>query len=262
MTRWKEGDRVVSLFRPKWQDGTPTAAMVEASLGGPLPGVLAEYRLFPEDGLVRTPDTLTDSEASTLPIAALTAWFALVENGRLAAGETVVLQGTGGVSLFGLQIAKALGARTLITTGSASKRDRLQTLGADAILERSNHEPWEKAVLAQTGGRGADHIIEVAGGANLQASIHALTIGGHIALVGFLAGKTLDASAPTLMMKQGRIWGVAVGHRRAFERMLAAFAEHSIHPIIDQTYAFDQIPEAFQHLSRGAFGKLVIQVAS
>jgi len=258
VSEFQVGDRVTGLFRPEWQDGVPTAGMLAASLGGPLPGVLSELFLLPAHGLVCTPDAFTDEEASTLPIAALTAWFALVENGRLEAKQWVGIEGTGGVSLFGFQIAKALGARTVVISGREDKLKRMLELGTDAVVLRTPGKPWDEEVLSATTGEGVDHFLETAGGKSIQQAINVLRMGGHIAQIGFLEDKQLAFSAPSLMMKQGRLWGVTVGHRRAFERMLTAFEQYGIHPLIDRTYSFAETPDAFTHLKRGAFGKIVV----
>jgi NADPH:quinone reductase-like Zn-dependent oxidoreductase len=260
VTDLRVGDRVTGLFRPEWQDGVPTETMLAASRGGPLPGVLAELVVFPVHGVVRTPDTLTDDEASTLPIAALTAWFALVENGRLEPGQWVGLEGTGGVALFGFQIAQALGARTVVITGSEHKAARVRTLGADAVVLRKPGRSWTGEVVSATGGVGVDHFLETAGGQSVQHAIDSLRMGGHISQIGFLEDKQLRFSAISLMMKQAKLWGVTVGHRRAFERMIAVFAQHQIHPIIDQRYPFAETPNAFLHLRRGALGKIVVHI--
>jgi NADPH:quinone reductase-like Zn-dependent oxidoreductase len=209
-------------------------------------------------GVVRTPDVLTDEEASTMPIAALTAWFALAENGRLEAKQWVGIEGTGGVSLFGFQIAKALGARTVVISGSEDKLKRVLELGADAVVLRTPGKPWDEEVLGATAGEGVDHFLATAGGKSIQQAINVLRMGGHIAQIGFLEDKQLAFSATSLMMRQGRLWGVTVGHRRAFERMLSAFEQHGIHPVIDRTYSFAETPDAFLHLKRGAFGKIVV----
>jgi NADPH:quinone reductase-like Zn-dependent oxidoreductase len=257
---FKVGDRVTGLFRPEWQDGVPTAEMLAASLGGPLQGVLSEQVVFSAHGVVRTPDVLTDEEASTLPIAALTAWFALVENGGLQKKQWVGIEGTGGVSLFGFQIAKALGARTVAISASEEKLKRMLELGADAAVLRTPGKAWDQEVLAATAGEGVDHFLEIAGGKTIQQAINVLRMGGHIAQIGFLEEKQLTFSAPSLMMKQGRLWGVTVGHRRAFEHMLTAFDQHGIRPIIDRTYTFAETPDALFHLKSGAFGKIVVKL--
>ncbi len=261
VTRLRRGDRVTSLFKPLWKDGEGDAESMAATLGGPLPGVLTEYRVFPEDWLLSTPATLSDEEAATLPIAALTAWFALVDDGALQAGETVLAQGSGGVATFAIQIAKAMGARVLVTTGSLDKAAHLRQIGADVVIERGRNGAWADAVLKATNGLGVDHVLDVAGGAGMGASLRAVRIGGHVAVIGFLDDPAFSLTTPTVIYKRAKIQGVAVGHQRSSERMFAFFDEHRIRPVIERRYRFTEAPEAFAHLGRGAIGKLVIQVA-
>ena len=252
------GDRVTGLFRQHWLDGEPDEKAFASSLGGPLPGVLSEYVLLEEKGALKIPAYLTDAEASTLPIAAVTAWTALVEDGQLQPGETVLVQGTGGVAIFGLQIAKALGAKVIATSSSDAKLKRLQSLGADGSINYIATPKWDKAVLDLTNGRGVDHVIEIAGGESLQQSIYAIRTGGHIAVIGYLNNKIAPLDVTSLLWKRANVRGVTVGPRRSFERMLEFFSRHEIHPVIDATYSFAETPKALAHLARGAFGKIVI----
>lgn len=258
VTRFRVGDRVMGQFRQKWLDGAPDEDAVMATLGTPLAGVLAEYVVLPEEGAVAIPSYLSDAEASTLPIAALTAWFALVNDGNLRAGETVFTPGTGGVSIFAAQIAAALGARVIISSGSDEKLERVRKLGAFECINYKRTPDWGKEVLRITDGRGADHILELVGGTNLQRSVDALAIGGHIAVIGFLEGKIASLSMLPIIRKLARIHGVAVGHRKAFEEMNRCFEQHAIRPLIDATYPFSDAPEAFRHMQRGPLGKIVI----
>ena len=252
------GDRVTGLFRQHWLDGEPDEKAFASSLGGPLQGVLSEYVLLEEKGALKIPAYLTDAEASTLPIAAVTAWTALVEDGQLQPGETVLVQGTGGVSIFGLQIAKALGAKVIATSSSDAKLKRLQSLGADGAINYITTPKWDKAALDLTNGRGVDHVIEIAGGESLQQSIHAIRNGGHIAVIGYLNNRIAPVNVTSLLWKRANVRGVTVGPRRSFERMLEFFARHEIHPVIDAAYSFAETPKAFAHLGGGAFGKIVI----
>ena len=259
VTRFRPGDRVVTAYRPAWIDGPATPEVLASSLGGPRQGVLSESIVIHEDGLLRVPAYLSLQEASTLPIAAVTAWNALVEESNLKAGETVLVEGSGGVSVFALQIAKALGAKVIATSSSDEKLKRLRALGADATVNYAKVPEWDKAVLDWTNGKGVNHVVEIAGGESLVRSVSASAIGGKIVMIGYLDGKKTTLSVPPLLGKQIRIQGISVGHRRSFERMLAAFEEHSLHPVIDRTYKFADTPEAFRHLGRGAFGKIVIE---
>src|SRR5271170_3583846 len=186
VSRLKAGDQVISLFRPKWLRGVPSLETMRANLGGPLPGVLAEYVLLSEEGALTYPDYLTPAEASTLPVAAMTAWVALFKHGNLKPGETVLLQGSGGVSLFALQLAVAHGARVLVTSRSPGKIARLKQLGAAEVIDTSAHAAWDEVVLQLTYVRGADHVLDVIGGDAVPRSIQAAAWGGHIALIGFL----------------------------------------------------------------------------
>ncbi|KVL86249.1 zinc-dependent alcohol dehydrogenase family protein [Burkholderia stagnalis] len=263
VTRFAVGDRVLGHFWTQWIDGGPPPEMTRhgLSLGGPLPGVLAEYVTLGEQAAVRAPASLDDAAASTLPIAALTAWFALVETGGVQSGQTVLVQGTGGVALFGLQIARAFGARVIVTSRDAGKAARAMALGADASIDTSDTRDWADAALRLTGGRGVDHVLELVGGANLRQSATAVAPGGRIAQIGFLDSDDLVLPALPLMLKRAVVQGISVGHRRAFEQMNRAFDEHGIRPVVEHVHAFDDAPAAFAHLERGPFGKVVITVA-
>ncbi|MCZ4072073.1 zinc-dependent alcohol dehydrogenase family protein [Agrobacterium sp. LMR679] len=263
VSRFKVGDRVLGNFWTRWIDGEPPQEMTRhgLSLGGPLPGVLAEYVTIHEEIAVAAPASLTDEEASTLPVAALTAWFALIETGRLKAGETVLVQGTGGVALFGLQIARAFGARVIVTSRSADKLERAKALGATSVIDTSTTPDWSAIALNLTDGRGVDHVLELIGGDNLRQSAAALASGGRIAQIGFLKGSEIVLSAVPMMLKRAVIQGITVGHRRAFEDLVLAIDEHGIKPVIDEVYTFENARAAFDHLERGPFGKIVVTVS-
>jgi NADPH:quinone reductase-like Zn-dependent oxidoreductase len=260
VTRLRVGDRVIGHYRRKWLDGTPGREEIAACVGGPLPGLLSEYVVLPECGTVATPRYLSDCEAATLPIAALTAWFALVEDARIKPGYRVLTQGTGGVSIFSIQLAKALGAQVIATSSSDDKLERAKRLGAFAGVNYVQTPKWEATVLDLTEGRGVDCIIETTGGRSLQRSVDALAIGGHIAVIGFLESKAAEIDVVSLVRKRARIHAVAVGHRKAFEEMNRALDNLQIKPVIDTIYEFADVPLAFEHLGRGAFGKIVIRV--
>jgi NADPH:quinone reductase-like Zn-dependent oxidoreductase len=262
-SRFKVGERVISTYAPGWFDGLPLGDARNPpyrSLGGFYPGVLSEYVAFPEDWFARAPAALDDAEASALPCAGLTAWFALVELGRLRAGETVVVQGAGGVALFGIQIAKAHGAEVIVVSGSAEKLERAKRNGADHGVDRSK-EDWAEAVLRITGGRGVDHILEIVGGPDLGKAVQAAAIGGRIAQIGVLDGFEVAAPAVPLMLKHVTIHGVSVGHRRALEDFVAAVDSVGLKPVIDQRYPLAELPAALDRLERGAFGKVVVEMA-
>ena len=262
VARFAAGDRVISTFVPGWIDGRTGGSAARpgyATLGGLHQGVLAEYVVLDQDWLTAAPAGLTPAEASTLPIAGLTAWFSLFERGGLKAGETVVVQGTGGVALFGLQFAKAAGAEVIVTSGDDAKLARARALGADHGINRLAGD-WAEAVIAHTGGRGADHILELAGGANLDRSVAAAAVGGRIAMIGQLEGFELKTRVVPLLLKEVTVFGVVVGHRRAQEDMVRAVDRIGLRPVIDARYPLADLPAALDHLDRGPFGKIVIEV--
>ncbi|SEM65298.1 NADPH:quinone reductase [Mucilaginibacter gossypiicola] len=259
--KFKVGDRVISHLYSHWMDGKPAHNEPEFCLGAPLPGGLAEYMILEAESAVAAPASLTDEEASTLPIAALTVWFALVNHGNLQPGETVVLQGAGGVSIFGIQIAHALGARVIVTTSSDEKGQKARTLGADEIINYVTTPNWAKEVNRLTNGIGADHILEVVGGEGLNDSVEATRVAGQITVIGFLAGQTTALNLMPVIFKQTKIQGIAVGHLKALEEMNKAFDKYNIKPVIEKVYPFEDAVEAYQHLAKGAFGKIVIKVS-
>ncbi|ENG2947909.1 NAD(P)-dependent alcohol dehydrogenase [Enterobacter cloacae] len=260
VTRFQPGARVISTFFPEWIDGRPQADarhLPYKTSGGYFPGMLAEYVIVNENGLVAAPETLDDVEASTLPCAGLTAWFALVERGNLRAGQSVLVQGTGGVAIFALQIAKALGAEVYVTSGSDEKLARAKKLGADRGVNRLKGD-WAEALLTLTQDRGIDHIIETVGGENLQHSLRAVAVHGRISVIGVLAGSEITLSAGELLLKSPVIQGIGVGHRRALEEFVRAVEVTGLKPVIEQRYRFDQLEQALENLDRGAFGKIVL----
>lgn len=257
--RFTEGSRVISTFTPDWVDGLrPGDARTPAyrTLGGFYPGVLADYVALPQDWLVRAPETLSDAEAATLPCAGVTAWFALAERGHVRAGETVLVEGTGGVALFGIQIAKLHGARVIVS-GSAEKLDRAIALGADDGVDR-RHEDWVHAVLALAGDRGIDHVMELVGGGHLGKAVQVTAVGGHIYQIGALDGFDVSAPAMPLMLKDITIHGIGTGHRRALTNLVEAVDRTGLTPQIDARYPMAELHSALDHLDRGPFGKIVI----
>jgi NADPH:quinone reductase-like Zn-dependent oxidoreductase len=261
VSRLAVGERVISTATPDWVDGTRPGngrTPFYRTLGGYYPGVLSEYVAFPEEWFERAPSTLTDAEASTLPVAGLTAWFALVERARVRAGDTVLIPGTGGVALFGLQIAKAQGAEVIIS-GRPENMERAKALGADHYLD-AKREDWVEAVFEITKDRGADHILEVIGGPHLGKSVQLAAVGGHICQIGALEGFELSAPAMPLMLKDVTIHGIGTGSRRALENLIRAVDRTGLKPVIDTRYKFEDLLPALDHLSRGAFGKIVIEM--
>ena len=260
VTRFKVGDRVCPIFMQGWIDGEVDFAKARTALGGDLDGVLAEYAVFSEQGLVAIPEHLSYEEAATLPCAAVTAWHALVVSGNLKAGDTVLTLGTGGVSVFALQFAKALGATVISTSSSDAKLEHLKQLGADFTINYKTREDWDNAVKEITEKRGVDHVVEVGGAGTLQRSLNSVRMGGDIALIGVVAGKG-DFNPMQIFMKTIKLQGIFVGSRQMFEDMNAAISLHKLKPVIDKVFAFEQVPEALKYMESGAhFGKIVVKI--
>ena len=259
VSRVQTGQRVAGTFMQKWVEGAFDEEKANSALGGNIPGIAAEYVVLREDGVVPVPSHLTDEEAATLPCAALTAWNALVSSGHLAAGETVLVQGTGGVSIFALQFAHMLGARVIVTSSSDAKLDRARDLGAsDGINYKSNPE-WGAIARDLTGGRGLDHVVEVGGAGTLSQTLQAVRHGGHVGLIGILSGAGEFNPIPVLM-KGVRVQGIFVGSRVMFEAMNRAIELNAMKPIIDRVFPFDELPQALRHMESGShFGKIVVR---
>ncbi len=261
VTRVKVGDRVAGIFMQNWIDGPADAAKIRGALGGDIDGMLAEYVALSEDGVVRIPAHLSFDEAATLPCAAVTAWNAVVRAGRVKAGDTVLMQGTGGVSVFALQFAKLLGARVLGISSSDEKIERAKHLGLDAAVNYRQHPDWDKWVLEQTSGRGADLVVEVGGAGTFTRSLRSIRIGGVVAQIGVLSQSIEGIEIPLLLHKQVHLRGIYVGSRADFEEMNRAIDLHQLKPAIDQAVSFGNLPDALRRMETGAhFGKLVVQV--
>jgi len=259
VTDFKPGDRVSGTFFQTWDDGRPGPGI--GALGSPLDGVLAEYVVLHQDGLVQLPEHLSFEEGATLACAGVTAWHALVVRGRIRPGDTVLALGTGGVSIFALQIARMAGARVIITSSSDEKIERAIALGAHAGINYKTHPEWHEEVMKLTGGRGADHVVEVGGAGTLSRSIQSLAFGGQVALIGVLSGREGDTNPHGLMLKAARLEGIFVGNRRMFRDLNAALAANEVRPVVDRVFAFDDTPAAFAHMAAGKhFGKVVISV--
>ena len=261
VTRFSKGERVITNYATSWIDGEPQGDEVVHTLGNTISGALAEYAVLDEKAVVPAPQYLSDEEAATLPCAGLTAWYALIEKGQLKPNQTVLVQGTGGVSIFGLQIASALGARVIVTSSNDEKLKRAQSLGAAHGINYVRVPAWERAVLDLTSQKGVDQILEIAGGKSLVQSITAIKAGGQITIIGFLDGFTTDMPIVPLLQKQILLRGVMVGPRRALEDMTQAFNKLKLRPVIDTVYTFAEASRAYEHLYRGAFGKIVIRVS-
>lgn len=251
------GDRVAGCFFQDWEDGPCTPAAMASALGGALDGVLAEEVVLSTRGVVPIPGDLTFEEAATLPCAALTAWNALVDKARVKAGDTVLLLGTGGVSIFALQFAQLLGARVIITSSSDDKLARARDMGAWQTINYAARPDWEKDVLEMTGGDGVDAVVEVGGAGTLERSIAATRVAGTIALIGVLTGGQVD---PVMIMRKSiRLQGIYVAPRRIFREMNRAIAFHGLRPVIHRTFGFDEARDAFHAMAAANhFGKLVV----
>lgn len=261
VSRWQSGDRVAGTFFQDWDGGGITEDVPKSALGGAIDGVLAEFALFRERGLVRVPDNLSFEEGATLPCAGLTAWHAL-RSGNLACGQSVLTLGTGGVSLFALQFARTSGGLVIATTGSEAKMERLREMGAGYVINYKTEPEWEKMVLELTGRRGVDLVVEVGGAGTLGKSFKAVRLGGHISLIGVLTGSTGEVNPLPAVMKNVRIQGIYVGSREMFEAMNRAIVLNDIHPVIDRVFPFAEAKEAYRYLQSGAhFGKVVIAIA-
>ncbi len=261
VTRVTVGERVSPIFSQTWLDGVPVREKLRGTLGGPLDGTLRTHMVLPEGGVVRVPAYLTDVEAATLPCAAVTAWNALVGHAKVQPGDVVLVQGTGGVSLAALQIARMCGARVIVTSSSDDKLERARELGAFAGINYRTTPEWGKAARAIVP-EGVDVVIEVGGAGTLEQSIKATRVGGQISIIGVLGG----AQAPSLdlrpvLMQEIRLQGVLVGSRANFEAMNRALVEHELRPVVDRVFPLGETRAAFEHLRAGAhFGKIAIAI--
>ncbi|MEX1346372.1 MAG: NAD(P)-dependent alcohol dehydrogenase [Desulfobacterales bacterium] len=254
------GDRVCPLMIQSWISGPPTMERLTSTLGGPLDGVMTEYMVLSEQGVVKTSEHLSDEEAAALPCAALTAWSAIVTDGQVKAGDRVLVQGTGGVSLFALQFAKLLGAHVIVTSSSDDKLQRAVRLGADEGLNYVSTPEWGKEVRRMAGADGVDLIVEVGGQKTLPQSLRAIRAGGTINLIGVLSGLNMDVSLGLIVIRKVRLQGITVGNRDGMEAMMRAISQHAIKPVIDRTFAFEELREALDYLARGVhFGKVCIR---
>lgn len=259
MTRVKPGDRVAGAFMQTWVEGEPSAEKSASALGGAISGLAAEYVVLDSEGVVAVPSHLSNEEAATLPCAAVTAWHALVSSGNLASGETVLVQGTGGVSIFALQFAHMLGARVIATSSSDAKLERVKKLGASDVINYKTTTDWGSKVRELTDRRGVDHVVEVGGARTLAQSLEAVRIGGRISLIGVLTGGTVNPIP--ILMKNITVQGIYVGSRAMFEAMNSAIALSGMKPVIDRVFPFSQLPEALRRMESGAhFGKIVLKV--
>jgi len=260
VTRVGVGDRVTPIFAQGWISGEPTRDKLRSTLGGPLDGTLTEQLVVDAAGVVRVPEHLSDEQAATLPCAALTAWSCLVTHGKLKAGDTVLVQGTGGVSVAALQLAQALGARVVLTSSSDSKLERARELGAWQTINYRETPEWGRRVIELTGGRGVDVVVEVGGAGTLAQSIRAVRFGGRICLIGVLGGGAAKLNIVPIFMRQVRVQGILVGHREGFEELNRAIEAQRLIPVVDRVFAWEQAREALEYLASGEhFGKICLR---
>lgn len=261
VSRFRVGDRVAGIFFERWLGGTPTLDMLESARGGNPSGMLSEVIVSHEDGLVAVPAHLTYEEAATLPCAAVTAWVGLFKRGRLQPGQFVLLEGTGGVSVFGMIFAAAAGAKPIITSSQDDKLARAAALGAFGTVNYRSHPDWQLEVRRLTGGAGVDQVLDVGGRETLGKALEALAPGGHVALIGGLSGYGSDLPTDSLMWINATASGVYVGSREDFEAMNAFISEHRLRPLIDRVFEFERAQDAFDAMQDGRFmGKIVIRL--
>ena len=259
VTELAVGDRVCPAFFQNWDGGAPPADLEAGRLGGPLDGVLAGRRVFPAAGVVRVPDHLDDTEAATLPCAGLTAWSALMAGPQVAPGETVLILGSGGVALMAVQLARAAGARVVVTTSSAARAARLAALGADHVVDRSATPDWVAGVLAETGP--VDRVLELGGAETLPGAIRCTRTGGQVVLIGNVTGNAASLFLPAVLTRQLTLRAVTVGHRQGLAALCRAVDRHALRPVIAGIFDFDAAPDAFRALEApGGLGNVCIRI--
>jgi NADPH:quinone reductase-like Zn-dependent oxidoreductase len=259
VNRFAVGDPVAPLFFPRWLHGAALGDERSVSSGLEAPGVLREYGVYAEDQVARVAPHLSAVEAACYPCAGLTAWTSLVDFSHIAANDWVLVQGTGGVSIAALQFAKALGASVIATSSSEEKLARASALGADHTINYRTHPDWGQIAFDLTGSRGVDAVIEIGGTGTLSQSLAAIRRGGHINIIGYLAGIGVDLTVYDLIMKNANLHGVSVGNRDSFDAMMTCIADHGIRPAIGQRHDFSDAPRAITGIAEGAhFGKIVI----
>jgi NADPH:quinone reductase-like Zn-dependent oxidoreductase len=261
VTSWKVGDRVVVPFFPAWIDGELSPAKAASALGGDVDGMLREFVIVRAEALLPIPEHLSFEQAATLPCAAVTAWNGLFVSAQLRPGQTLLLQGTGGVSLFGLQFAKLAGATAVVISSSDAKLERAHAMGANHTVNYRTYPDWEKQVMEITGGRGVDLTLEVGGAGTLSRTLRATACAGHISLIGVLSGVAGDLQIAPMLHKALTVRGIYVGSRKIFAMMNSAITQHRIEPVIDRVFSFDETRDAFRHMEGAQhFGKIVIRI--
>lgn len=260
VTRFEKGDRVAGCFMQKWIEGPITREKSNSALGGAIDGILQEYKLFSEESLVAAPSSLSDEEAATLPCAGVTAWHALFEHTPSIPGNSVLIQGTGGVSVFVLQFAKSAGLRTVVTSSSDEKLERARSMGANETINYKRNPDWEKEVRKLTSGVGVDHVVEVGGSGTLPRSLKAVRMGGVISVIGALSGAEPNVTPVDILMNSVRVQGIYVGSRLMFEHLNRAINLHAIKPVIDRTFAWTEFQKALRYMeSQSHFGKICLR---
>ena len=260
VSNWKVGDKVMSMFFPFWEEGKVTFRKMVGVSGETVDGFIAEQSAVLASAITAMPEGFSYAEAATLPCAGLTAWRGLIVEGKLKAGESVLIEGSGGMSVLGLQLAKMAGARVFATTSSEAKAERLKAMGAEAVVNYKEDERWGKTINKLSGG-GVNHVLDVGGGSTMNQSIEAAAIGGHIASIGILGnGRKGSITFPKLFFKQLTMSGLAVGSRAMQEDMTSAININGLKPVIDKSFAFDHLADAFRYQETGAhFGKIVLE---
>lgn len=262
VTRAKVGDRVTSGCHPAWIGGPPLPEYQNNSLGMTTDGWLAEYILLNENAVVQLPDYMSYVEAASLPCAAVTAWTGLNLSSPLQPGQTVLIQGTGGVALFSLQVARMFGARVLAITSSDEKAEKLKVMGAESVVNYSTYPEWDKKILELTNGKGVDKVIDIAGEKTIVKSAASTRKGGDITLVGFTSGFGGGLPPIDILSRTLTVAGTAIGPRQNFDALIAAMEQHEIRPVIDKVFPFTEYREAYKRLKSGSHvGKIVIDVA-
>lgn len=263
VSKFKVGDRVMGIFAQGWLGGEITREKIATTtMGGPLDGTLSEFRVFSQDGLVSVPEHLSLEQAATLPCAGVTAWRAIVDHGGILPGQWVLVQGSGGVSVFALQFAKLMNAKVIATTSSEEKAAKLKALGADVVINYKQTPEWAKPAREATGGRGLDVIVEVGGAGTMEQSLRAIKMGGRVCVIGVLAGPAGPISLIPVLMQDVRLQGVIVGSREHFVQMNQGISAAKLQPVVDaKVFAMSQIQEAFAYMASGShFGKIVVQI--
>ena len=261
VTKWKSGDQVMSMCFPNWVSGAPKYELL-SFIGDNQDGYATEYIAIPETALTKIPNNLNLKEAATLPCAGLTAWRALVDEGKLKAGESVLVQGTGGVSVFALQLAKTYGATVIATSSSEEKLEKLKALGADHLINYKTHPEWGKEVLKLTNNEGVDHVVEVGGAGTFSESVRCTKLAGHIALIGVLSGPSVsEIILPRIFLKQIRLSGIAMANQDSQIAMVDYLEKNEIKPEISDSFELADLAAAFQHqIDNKHFGKISIDI--